>query len=46
MTEAEMKILKTFERIIPKLNERQKDRLLAFGEGMAFKVEEQEKKTA
>jgi capsule polysaccharide export protein KpsE/RkpR len=46
VSEIEKKILETFEKIIPKLNERQQDRLLAFGEGMAFKVEEQEKKTA
>jgi hypothetical protein len=46
MSEAEKKILETFEKVIPKLDEMQKERLLGFGEGMAFKIEEQEKKTA
>lgn len=40
MSEKEKQILKTFEMIIPKLSEAQKERLLGFGEGMVFKMEE------
>ena len=40
MSEKEKEILKTFEKVIPKLNEAQKERVLGFGEGMAFKMEE------
>lgn len=43
MNKVEKKILKTFAKIIPSLTERQKDRLLFFGEGMAFKKEETKK---
>lgn len=42
----EKKILETFAKVIPKLNEREKERLLWFGEGMAIKTEKEEKKTA
>lgn len=37
MSETEKKILKTFEKVIPKLSEAQKERLLGFGEGMVLK---------
>lgn len=40
MSETERKILETFEKVIPKLSETQKERLLGFGEGMAFKAEQ------
>ena len=43
LTEKEDKILKTFAEIIPRLSELDKERLLMFGEGMKFKVEEQAK---
>ncbi len=43
MSEKEKEILKTFERTIPKMTEIEKERLLAFGEGIAFKTEQQEK---
>lgn len=46
MTAEEIKILETFARVIPKLNEREKDRLLWIGEGIALKTEEKEKQTA
>lgn len=46
MTAEEIKILETFARVIPKLNDREKDRLLWIGEGIALKTEEQEKQTA
>lgn len=41
MSEKEKKILNTFGRVIPELSELEKERLLAFGEGMAFKVDQQ-----
>lgn len=40
MTEKEQKILDTFADIIPKLSELDKERLLMFGEGMRFKIEQ------
>ena len=43
MTEKEQQILDTFAEIIPRLSELDKERLLMFGEGMKFKVEEQAK---
>ena len=46
MTEKEEKILKTFAEIIPRLSELDKERLLMFGEGMKFMVEEQAKAAA
>lgn len=39
MSEKETKILDTFGEAIPKLSELEKEKLLAFGEGMAFMVE-------
>lgn len=39
MSEKEKKILETFKRIFPKLNERDKDRLLWIGEGLSLKTE-------
>lgn len=38
MSEQEKKILETFGKIIPSLSELEKEKLLAFGEGMAFKA--------
>ncbi len=48
MSETEKKILATFEEVLPKLTESEKERLLYFGEGMAFKSEQQheDKKSA
>lgn len=46
MTVEEKKIIETFKNIIPKLNEREKDRLLWIGEGISLKTAEQEKQTA
>ena len=40
MTEKERKILDTFRKIIPKLSDLEKEKLLSFGEGMAFKVDQ------
>ena len=39
MSERESKILETFEKVLPSLSELERERLLAFGEGMAFKAE-------
>lgn len=46
MSETEKKILETFGRILPTLTELEQEKLLSFGEGMAFmkqKSEEREK---
>ena len=42
MSETELLILETFKKVIPKLDDKQKERLLGFGEGMAFKADQQE----
>lgn len=41
MSEKEKKILDTFGKIMPDLTELDKEKLLAFGEGMAFKINQQ-----
>lgn len=41
MSEKDKKIMETFGRIIPQLSDLEKEKLLAFGEGMAFKVDQQ-----
>lgn len=46
MSENEKRILETFGRVIPKLTELDKERLLAFGEGLAFKVSQQTAQSA
>ncbi len=46
MTPEERKILEVFEKVIPKLDDYQKGRLLGLGEGMALKAEEQDKKAS
>lgn len=42
MTEKEKKILNVFVALIPKLSELDKEKLLSFGEGMAFKTDLQQ----
>ncbi|QIB53356.1 hypothetical protein GXM18_08115 [Blautia producta ATCC 27340 = DSM 2950] len=47
LTEKEKKILETFERVLPELTDREKDKILYIGEGMSLKTEllkEEEKK--
>lgn len=39
MSDNEKRILGVLKKVIPTLSESGKERLLAFGEGMAFKVE-------
>ncbi len=41
MSEKDKQIIATFERVIPQMNEMEKELLLAFGEGMAFKTDQQ-----
>lgn len=43
MTEIEQKVLVTLSNVLTKLSDQEKERLLAFGEGMAFKAEQQAK---
>ena len=40
MSDKEKIILDTFAKLIPNLSEMEKERVLAFGEGMAFKVDQ------
>lgn len=44
MSEKEKKIMQTFARLIPKLSASDKSYLFGLGEGMAFKLEQQENK--
>lgn len=46
MSEREKKILETFEKVIPDMTELEREKLLSFGEGIAFKTAEQKKKEA
>ena len=41
MSEKEKKILETFEKVLPELSEMEREKLLSFGEGMAFMKEKQ-----
>jgi len=41
MSEKDKKIMETFGKVIPKLSDLEKEKLLAFGEGMAFKADQQ-----
>ena len=41
LSEKELKILMTFGRALPMMSDLDKERLLAFGEGVAFKAEQQ-----
>lgn len=43
MSEREKKILETFGKIIPQLSDIEKEKLLSFGEGMAFMKDKQKK---
>ena len=44
MTDKEKEIMEVFKKVLPNLTREEKDRLLFFGKGMAFKAEENEKK--
>lgn len=43
MTAKSEKIMETFEKMLPKMNEQELDRLASFTEGMAFMKEKQDK---
>lgn len=43
MSEKEKQILETFEKVIPGLSEMEKEKLLSFGEGIAFMKGQQTK---
>lgn len=43
MSEKQKQILETFEEIIPKMTEMEQEKLLSFGEGIAFVKEKKEK---
>ena len=45
MSEKEKKILETFEKVLPELSEMEREKLLSFGEGMAFMKERQKEST-
>lgn len=38
MSEKEKQIMETFGKVLPNLTELEKEKLLSFGEGMAFKA--------
>ncbi len=44
MSEKEKQILDTFGKVIPNLNDIEKEKLLSFGEGMAFMKNQQQEK--
>lgn len=46
MSEKEKQILETFEKVIPDLTEMEKEKLLSFGEGMAFMKDKQKEEKA
>ena len=41
MSDKDKRIMETFARLIPQLSDMEKEKLLAFGEGMAFKADQQ-----
>lgn len=43
MSEKEKKILDTFEKVLPEMTELEREKLLSFGEGIAFKTAEQKR---
>lgn len=44
MSGKEQKILETFEKVLPDMTELEREKLLSFGEGIAFKTAEQKKR--
>lgn len=45
MSDKEKQILETFEKVLPELSEMEREKLLSFGEGMAFMKERQKEST-
>lgn len=46
MSEKEKKILETFEKVLPEMSEIEKEKLLSFGEGMAFMKDKENKENS
>lgn len=46
MTDTDKKILDTFKELLPELSDPDKEKVLAFGEGMAFVINQNKEKTA
>ncbi len=46
MSEKQKQILDTFDRVIPYLSDLEKEKLLAFGEGLGFAVKPDQEKPA
>jgi hypothetical protein len=46
MSEQEKKVIETFEKILPKLDETQRARLLGIGEGLSLAMEKKKEKIA
>ena len=44
MSEKQKQILETFEKLVPKLNDLESEKLLSFGEGIAFMKDYQAQK--
>ena len=42
MSEVEKKIMETFEKVVPGMTEIQREKLLSFGEGVAFAISRQQ----
>lgn len=45
MSEKQKQILETFDKVIPMLSDLEKEKLLAFGEGLGFAVQPREQPT-
>lgn len=45
MSDKEKQILETFEKVLPELSEMEREKLLSFGEGMAFMKDRQKETT-
>ena len=45
MSEKQREILETFEKVVPKLNELECEKLLSFGEGISFMKDRQMQET-
>ena len=46
MSEKQKQIMETFEKVVPKLSELESEKLLSFGEGIAFMKSKQEEETS
>lgn len=46
MSDKEKKIMESFQKAIPKMSDLEKEKLLSFGEGIAFVLNRREQETA